>query len=96
MVSHHEVQAHEQAAAIEKMVEQGVDGLIVVPVSEAVAAPAVHRARARGLPVVTLDQHLADVPVTAHIASDNLAGGRLAASFVGQRLDGSGRAGIIY
>jgi ABC-type sugar transport system substrate-binding protein/putative methionine-R-sulfoxide reductase with GAF domain len=96
VVGHHEVQAFEQAAAIGEMIEQGVDGLIIVPLSETVPAQVVQRAQARGLPVITIDQQLTGAPVTAHITSDNLEGGRLAASAIGQQLGGSGRAGVIY
>ncbi len=96
LVGHHETRALEQAAAVEAMLAADVDALILVPLNEYTLSPVVQRARQRGIPVVSLDQQIAGVGVTAHVGADNRAGGRLAARFLADRLGNRGRVGVIY
>jgi signal transduction histidine kinase/ABC-type sugar transport system substrate-binding protein/DNA-binding response OmpR family regulator len=96
LTGHHETLAQEQAAAVEEMIERGVDGLVVIPLNEHTLSPVAQRALDSGIPVIALDQQMAEVEVTAHVSSDNLGGGRLAASLIGQRLGGKGRVAVIY
>ncbi len=96
LVGHHETRAIEQAAAVEEMLAAGVDALVLVPLNEYTLSPVAQRALEQGIPVVALDQQMAGVKVTAHVGADNRGGGRLAARFLGDRLGGRGRVGVIY
>jgi len=95
VIGHHETQSQEQAAAVEKMLSQGVDALILVPMNEYTLSPVAQQALDRGIPVISLDQQMAGVEATAYVGSDNLGGGRVAAAFIAERLGGTGRVGMI-
>jgi ABC-type sugar transport system substrate-binding protein len=96
LVGHHETRALEQAAAVKEMLARGIDALILVPINEYTLAPVAQRALQRGIPVVSLDQPMSGVEVTAYVGANNRDGGRLAARFLGGRLGGQGRVAAIY
>ena len=96
LVGHHETRALEQAAAVKEMLAAGIDALILVPLNEYTLASVAQRALQRGIPVVSMDQPMAGVEVTAHVGADNRGGGRLAARFLGHQLDGRGLVAVIY
>jgi PAS domain S-box-containing protein len=96
LVGHHETQTLEQAAAVERMLEYGVDALVLIPLNEHTLSPVAQRALDAGTPVIELDQRMAGVEPTAHVGSDNLGGGRAAAEFVAEQLGGTGRVAVIY
>ena len=96
LAGHHETQALEQAAAVKEMLNAGIDALILVPLNEYTLAPVAQRALQQGIPVVSMDQPMAVVEVTAHVGADNRGGGRLAARFLGQQMGGRGDVAVIY
>jgi PAS domain S-box-containing protein len=96
LVGHHETRALEQAEAVEAMLAARVDALVLVPLNEYTLSPLVQRAQQQGIPVVSLDQRMGGVEVSAHVGADNRGGGRLAARFLGNQLGGRGRVGVIY
>ena len=68
-------QTTKQSGDVEAAVTQGVDGIIISPLDAVAMAPAVQAAVDAGIPVVTIDRRVQDVPVLAHVGADNVLGG---------------------
>src|SRR5215212_7139601 len=84
-----------QQSQIENFIVQGVDAIIVCPADSKGIGPAIERANQANIPVFTADIAAQGGQVVSHVASDNLAGGRLAADFIARALNGQGEVGII-
>lgn len=84
-----------QMAQIEDFVARKVDAIILVPVDSKGVGPAIAKANAAGIPVFTADIAAQEGSVVSHIASDNVAGGRLAGEYIATALNGTGRVAII-
>lgn len=80
-----------QIADIEDLIQRRVRVILVNPTDSAAVVPAIQRANAAGIPVITVDRAASGGRVAYHIASDNVAGGRMAAEFVCNLLKGQGR-----
>jgi ribose transport system substrate-binding protein len=79
-----------EAANVEDLIAQGVDAILINPTDSAAAVPSVLAANDAGIPVFTIDRSADEGEVVSHIASDNVAGGRLAAEFLCDAIGGSG------
>lgn len=84
-----------QQSQIDNFVVQKVDAIIVCPTDTRGIAPAIERANAANIPVFTADIAAGAGRIVSHIASDNVAGGRLAAEYIAKALSGEGKVGII-
>ncbi len=84
-----------QAAQIEDFVARKVDAIVVCPVDSKGVGPAIQRANAAGIPVFTADIAAQEGDVVCHIASDNVAGGRLAGEYLAKLLGGMGKVAIV-
>ncbi len=84
-----------QQSQIDNFILQHVDAIIVCPADSKGIAPAIERANLAKIPVFTADIAAQGGTVISHVASDNLAGGRLAAEYVAHALNGEGSVGII-
>jgi ribose transport system substrate-binding protein len=84
-----------QQAQIDNFIVQRVDGIIASPVNSHGVGPAINRAMAAHIPVVTADTRAAGTKVISHIASNNREGGRLAAEFMARALNDSGTVAVI-
>jgi len=71
-----------QVADIEDLVQRKVKVVLVNPCDAAAVVPAIERANAAGVPVITVDRAASGGKVAFHIASDNVAGGKLAGDLV--------------
>lgn len=80
-----------QLSDIENFIIQGVDLIIVNPTDSSAVVPAILQANTAGIPVITVDRGAEDGEVVSHIASDNVAGGRMAGEYIVERLGGSGK-----
>ncbi len=80
-----------EAANMEDLIAQGVDAILVNPTDSDAIVPSIEAANAAGIPVFTVDRGASGGEVVAHIASDNVAGGRLAAEYLCNALGGEGR-----
>jgi ribose transport system substrate-binding protein len=80
-----------QVADIEDLTQKKVKVILVNPTDAAAVVPAIQRANAAGVPVITVDRAASGGKVAFHIASDNVAGGRLAGEFVCKLLGGKGK-----
>jgi ribose transport system substrate-binding protein len=79
-----------QSTQIQSLVDQGVSALLVNPVSDDVV-PAIEAAAAAGVPVLTIDRSAPSEAIVSYIASDNLAGGRMAGEYLAEALNRQGK-----
>lgn len=86
--------ASEQANAVQNVIAQNADAMIVNPVDSDAVVPSVEAANAAGVPVVGLDRAPADGEVVTTVASDNVAGGKLAARQLAETV-GTGPIAVI-
>lgn len=84
-----------QISQIEDFVARKVDAIIVCPVDSKGVGPGIKKANEAGIPVFTADIAAHEGIVVSHIASDNVAGGRLAGEFLAKALNGKGTVAII-
>ena len=86
-----------QKDQLENFLVRKVDAIVLCPCDSRSIGTAVQAANTAGIPVFTADiAVLADqARVVSHIASDNVAGGRLAAQAVAEALGGAGEVAII-
>lgn len=84
-----------QSAQIEDFITRKVDAIIVCPVDSRGAGPAIKKANEARIPVFTADVASQEGEVVCHVASDNLAGGRLAGEYLAKKLGGKGKVAII-
>ncbi|WP_166355703.1 substrate-binding domain-containing protein [Phytoactinopolyspora limicola] len=82
--------AQSQANHVQDFITRDVDVLIVNPVDTAAIVPSIEAANDAGIPVVTVDRGSDGGEIAAHIASDNVLGGRLAGEFLFEQIGGSG------
>jgi ribose transport system substrate-binding protein len=84
-----------QISQIEDFVARRVDAVIVCPVDSKGIGPGVRKANEANVPVFTADIAAQEGTVVSHIASDNVAGGRLAGEYIVKALNGKGKIAII-
>jgi ribose transport system substrate-binding protein len=84
-----------QMSQVEDFIARRVDAIILVPVDSRGVGPAIRKANAAGIPVFTADIAAQEGNVVSHIASDNVAGGRLAGEYMAEALGGKGLVAII-
>ncbi|KYF91048.1 sugar regulator [Sorangium cellulosum] len=88
--------AVEQRGILEDAIDRGVHGIAVAPLTPEVLEPAIRRAAAAGIPVVTIDTPPAEGSCArAYIGTDNVAAGRLAAEMMARLLPGGGKIGAL-
>ncbi|MDH3000083.1 D-ribose ABC transporter substrate-binding protein [Chelonobacter oris] len=75
-----------ELANVEDLLVRGAKVLLINPTDSEAVANAVMRANKQGVPVITLDRGAAKGEVISHIASDNVAGGKLAGDFIAEKL----------
>jgi len=84
-----------QSAQVEDFITRKVDAIIICPVDSRGVGPAIRKANEAKIPVFTADIASQEGEVVCHIASDNVAGGRLAGEYLGKILKGVGEVAII-
>jgi ribose transport system permease protein len=82
--------ASQQANQIQNFTSQNVKAIIINPVDSDAAAPSVKAANKAGIPVVAVDRTVNKATVATTVASDNVAGGKLAAKTIADQLGGKG------
>lgn len=75
-----------QANDISDLLSGGISVLIVNPVDSAAVSTSVEAANKKNIPVITLDRSADKGTVVAHIASDNVKGGEMAAQLIAKKL----------
>ncbi|MGX6592672.1 ribose ABC transporter substrate-binding protein RbsB [Cetobacterium ceti] len=75
---------------VEDLLVRGVDVLLINPTDSDAVISSVRAANRAHVPVVTLDRGANGGKVVSHVASDNIAGGKLAGEFLADKLNGKG------
>ncbi len=79
-----------QAADVENFVAQGVQGILISPMTVDSLVPAIEAAVKAGIPVATVDRKANTDAVLVHVGADNVQGGRAAAKFIIDKLHNKG------
>lgn len=79
-----------EASGIEDLIQKKVAVIAINPTDSDAIVPTIKKINGAKIPVITVDRGANGGTVAAHIASDNVAGGRMAADYVGKRLNGKG------
>ncbi|MBT2526010.1 substrate-binding domain-containing protein [Streptomyces sp. ISL-99] len=87
--------ASQQANQLQNFTGEGVKSIIVNPVDSDAAGPAVRAANKAGIPVVAADRGVNKADTAALVASDNVAGGKLAAKALAEKLGGKGEIVVL-
>ncbi|MEU2283171.1 substrate-binding domain-containing protein [Streptomyces sp. NPDC013178] len=87
--------ASQQANQLQNFTSSGYDSIIVNPVDSDAAGPAVRAADKAKIPVVAVDRGVNKAPTDTLVASDNVAGGELAAKTIAEKLGGTGKIVIL-
>ncbi|MCW2861625.1 MAG: ribose transport system substrate-binding protein [Pseudonocardiales bacterium] len=87
--------ASQQTNQVQNFTGQSMKAIILNPVDSDAAAPAVKAADRAKIPVIAADRGVNGASVAQTVASDNVAGGRLAAQQLGKALGGKGKVGVL-
>ncbi|MFI7295581.1 substrate-binding domain-containing protein [Streptomyces sp. NPDC050121] len=87
--------ASQQANQLQNFTSSGYDSIIVNPVDSDAASNSVKAADKAKIPVIAVDRGVNKATVDALVASDNVAGGELAAKTVAEKLGGAGKIVIL-
>ncbi|MDQ0581143.1 ABC transporter permease/substrate-binding protein [Streptomyces rishiriensis] len=87
--------ASQQANQLQNFTSSGLDSIIVNPVDSDAASNSVKAADQAKIPVIAVDRGVNKATVDALVASDNVAGGELAAKTVAEKLGGTGKIVIL-
>lgn len=80
-----------EATNIEDLIQKQVDALLINPTDADAVVPSVKKANDAGIPVFTIDRGAAGGNIVSHIASDNVAGGKMAGEYLVKILGGKGK-----
>ncbi|HHE3590946.1 TPA: ribose ABC transporter substrate-binding protein RbsB [Pasteurella multocida] len=75
-----------ELANVEDLTVRGVKVLLINPTDSEAVVNAVKMANRNKVPVITLDRGAVAGDVVSHIASDNVAGGKMAGDFIAEKL----------
>jgi ribose transport system substrate-binding protein len=79
-----------QIAGVEDLIQKKVPVILLNPTDSDAVANVVKEATAAGIKVISLDRAVNGAEVSSHIASDNVAGGKMAGEFLLKKLGGKG------
>lgn len=80
-----------QISQVEDLITQKVDALLINPTDSDAIVTAVEAANEANIPVFTVDRGANGGKVVAHIASDNVLGGRMAGELIIELIGGQGQ-----
>lgn len=97
-----EIDVEKQMQIVENLIERKIDVLLLVPNGSREIVPAILKANAANIPVVTVDTRVdgpslkaANGKIATFIGSDNVDGGRIAGEFVAQKLGSKGKIAVL-
>lgn len=79
-----------EIANVEDLLSRGVAAILINPTDSDAVGNAIRIANRAKIPVITLDRGATRSEVVSHIASDNIAGGKMAGKFIMEKLGGKG------
>jgi ribose transport system substrate-binding protein len=85
----------QQVQVVENFIGRQVSGIVLAPLDQRALAAPVEQAATAGIPVVIVDSGLQSGAPVSFIATDNRAGGRLAARRLGELLHGRGNVILL-
>jgi len=88
-IAHRQTDTSGQIADVRTMISAGVDAIIINPSNANALKPIAEQARSRGIVVVFIDQHVG-APGAYNATNDQVAYGRLGATWLFKRLKGRG------
>jgi ribose transport system substrate-binding protein len=80
-----------EASNVEDLITKKVDLIVINPTDSDAVVNSVLAANDAGIPVITVDRASNGGEVVCHIASDNVAGGKMAGEFIIEQLGGKGK-----
>ncbi len=80
-----------EAANLEDLIAKKVNALLINPTDAEAVVPSIEKANAANIPVFTVDRAAAGGEIVSHIASDNVAGGRMAGEKLAELLGSKGK-----
>ena len=78
-------------SSMEDLIQKKVGAILVNPTDADAVVPSILAANAAGIPVLTIDRGATSGEVVTHIASDNVAGGKMAGEFLAEKIGGKGK-----
>lgn len=84
-----------QINIVEDAINQRVSGIVLAPSHNEALVPIVERARREGIPVTIFDSGISTENYVSYVATDNRAGGVIAAERLAEKLGGKGRVAIV-
>ncbi|QIZ77115.1 ribose ABC transporter substrate-binding protein RbsB [Ferrimonas lipolytica] len=84
-----------ELANIEDLTVRQVSAIMLNPTDSDAASNAARMVNRAGIPLLTLDRGVTRGKVASHIASDNVAGGKLAGDFIAQKLGKGAQVGQL-
>jgi ribose transport system substrate-binding protein len=79
-----------EIANVEDLLSKGVAAILINPTDSDAVGNAIKMANRAKVPVITLDRGANAGAVVSHIASDNVAGGKMAGAFIAEKLGKKG------
>ncbi|HYF91597.1 MAG TPA: ribose ABC transporter substrate-binding protein RbsB [Symbiobacteriaceae bacterium] len=80
-----------QASQVEDLITRKVNVILINPADSSAIVPAIEQANKAGIPVITVDRGATGGKVAAHVASDNVAGGKMAGELIVQLTGSKGK-----
>ncbi|MFI1353147.1 substrate-binding domain-containing protein [Streptomyces sp. NPDC020898] len=87
--------ASQQANQLENFTSSGLGAIIVNPVDSDATGPAARSVNKSGIPLIAVDRSVNNADTAALVASDNTAGGVLAAKALAEKLGGNGTIVVL-
>ncbi|WP_405768423.1 substrate-binding domain-containing protein [Streptomyces sp. NBC_01538] len=87
--------ASQQANQLQNFSSSGLGAIIVNPVDSDATGPAARAVNKSGIPLVAVDRSVNNADTATLVASDNTAGGRLAAKALAEKLGGKGEIIVL-
>src|SRR3990170_7757892 len=84
-----------EASGIEDLIQKKVSVIAINPTDSDAIVPTIKKINAAKIPVITVDRGANGGTIAAHIASDNVAGGKMAAEYAAKRLNGKGNVVML-
>lgn len=79
-----------QTQQVQELIDQKVSLLLINPVDSDAIGTVIQSANTAGVPVITVDRSANSGEVVSHIASDNVAGGKMAGNYLAELLSKTG------
>jgi ribose transport system substrate-binding protein len=85
-----EADIDQQVSILENVISRKPDGIVIASTSSDATVPAIEKAVAQGIPVVTIDNRVKTDKVASFLATNNIQGGKLAAQELVNQMKAAG------